>query len=76
MMQGALGVRRLKKGNTDLKSKSLISALRSQRKNMIGHRTVICQQVVICINACQRSRLIMVDDLQVSDNSFAETRAH
>ena len=60
MMQGALGVRRSKKGNTDQKnSKSLTFALRSEHKNMIGYRVVICQQLVIRINASQRSRLII-----------------
>ena len=51
-------------------SKSLTSALRSQHENMIGYRAVICQQLVIRINASQRSRLIMADGLQVFDNSF------
>ena len=37
---------------------------------MIGYRVVICQQLVIRINASQRSRLIMADGLQVLDNSF------
>lgn len=71
MMQGALGVRRSKKREHRPKnSKSLTSALRSQHKNMIGYRAVICQQLVIRINASQRSRLIMADGLQVFDNSF------
>ena len=70
-MQGALWSVALKKREHRPKnSKSLTSALRSQHKNMIGYRVVICQQLVIRINASQRSRLIMADGLQVFDNSF------
>ena len=59
-----------KKEHTPKNSNSLTSALRSQHKNIIGYRVVICQQLVIRINAIQRSRLIMADGLQVFDNSF------